>query len=115
MRNELGLLNAICIIVALLFVVLAVLNAILSGDFLTTDNLFITLVCLVMALMFAVNPSLYLKSTGKLPVPFKRGSREAAQQLAAGGPALLDSKGRPVPPDVRNMVARFRQPQQKDV
>src|SRR6266446_4564793 len=72
MRRELGLLNLICIIVAILFIGLAVVNALTSGDFLSTDNLFVTLVCLVMALMFAVNPLLYLKEEGRLPVPFTK-------------------------------------------
>ena len=72
MRKELGLLNLVCIIVAILFIGLAVVNALTSGDFLSTDNLFVTLVCLVMALMFAVNPLLYLKSEGRLPIPFAK-------------------------------------------
>ena len=69
MRKELGLLNIICILVALGFLVMAVVSVISSGDFLTIDNLFIITVSLVMALMFAVNPLLYLKSEGRLPLP----------------------------------------------
>ena len=30
------------------------------------------MVCLLMALMFAVNPLLYLKDEGKLPIPFAK-------------------------------------------
>ena len=70
MSKELGLLNFICILVALGFLAVIVVSVILSGDFFTTDNLFVITVCLVMALMFAVNPLLYLKSEGKLPLPF---------------------------------------------
>jgi hypothetical protein len=75
--------------------------------------------------MFAVNPLLYLKSAGKLPMPFKRkaaakadqplGASLSPSQLAArSAPALLDSKGRPVPPDVRAIVDRLKQPQRED-
>ena len=124
MKKETALLNILCILAAVGFIAFAVLNAIFSGDFLTTDNLFSTMVCLVLALMFAVNPLLYLKSEGKLPIPFKSGAKEKSlapakvpRSLAgvpASKPPLLDAKGRAVPPDVRNMVRGFKGPQQKD-
>jgi hypothetical protein len=114
MRKELGLLNIICILVAIGFVVMAVVSVIASGDFLTTDNLFIITVSLVMALMFAVNPLLYLKSEGRLPLP---GMKKSIAAPAGGGewgqirsqqaPPLLDAKGRAMPPDVRAMVSRM--------
>lgn len=114
MRKELGLLNIICILVALGFLAMAVVSVIASGDFLTIDNLFIITVSLVMALMFAVNPLLYLKSEGRLPIP---GMKKSLPAPAGGGewgqirsqqtPPLLDAKGRPVPPDVRAMVSRM--------
>jgi hypothetical protein len=115
MKRELGFLNLVCIVTGLLFLGFAVLNALMSPQFFTTDNLFVTMVCLVMALMFTVNPLLYLKSEGRLPIPF-------AKRLAAAGPTpqpqlrpsmpppLLDSRGRPVPPDVRQLVARLSVP-----
>ena len=124
MKKETALLNILCILAAVGFIAFAVLNAIFSGDFLTTDNLFSTVVCLVLALMFAVNPLLYLKSEGKLPIPFKSGAKEKSLASAtvprslagvpASKPPLLDAKGRAVPPDVRNMVRGFKGPQQKD-
>ena len=114
MRKELGLLNIICILVALGFLAMAVISVIASGDFLTIDNLFIITVSLVMALMFAVNPLLYLKSEGRLPIP---GMKKSIPATANGGewgqirsqqaPPLLDAKGRAMPPDVRAMVARM--------
>src|SRR2546428_735276 len=138
MKKETALLNLLCIVAAVGFVALAVLNAISSGDFLTIDNLFLTAVCLVLALMFAVNPLLYLKSEGKLPIPFPRSTAKETKQLAGSGgqaarltsgsaggsaaigsapsspartsPPLLDAKGRPVPPDVKSMVQNFEQP-----
>lgn len=112
MKNEAKLLNLICIIAALVFVALAALNALFSGQFFTTDNLFVTAVCLVLALMFAVNPLLYMKDEGKLPIPFRNKSAIGrAQVVADPTPPLLDAKGRAVPPDVRSMVANMRQKQ----
>ncbi len=119
MKSEAKLLNLVCIIAALAFVGLAVLNALTSVSFLTTDNLFVTMVCLLMALLFAVNPLLYLKDEGRLPIPFqkrsalKAQSAAAARALPATAPPLLDAKGRAVPPDVRSMVANMK-PKQSD-
>jgi len=117
MRRELGLLNIICIFVAFGFLVMAAISVISSGDFLTTDNLFIITVSLVMALMFIISPLLYLKSEGRLPLPGMKKSA-AAVPAASGGdwgqvkshapaPPLLDAKGRAVPPDVRAIVSRM--------
>ena len=124
MSKELGLLNILCILAALGFLVVIVLSAILSGDFFTIDNLFVITVCLVMALMFIVNPLLYLRSEGKLPVPFlnRSGSPAVAGNSARGDwgqvksstPPLLDAKGRAVPPDVKAMVTRMNQAEVKD-
>jgi len=115
MRKELGLLNIICIIVALGFLVMAVVSVISSGDFLTIDNLFIITVSLLMALMFAINPLLYLKSEGRLPIPGRKkaiaapaaGAGEWGSVRAQPAPPLLDAKGRAVPPDVRAIVNRL--------
>ena len=112
MRKELGLLNIICILVALGFVLMALVSVISSGDFLTIDNLFIITVSLMMALMFAVNPLLYLKSEGRLPLPGMKKSIPAPaggewSQIKSHTPPLLDAKGRAVPPDVRAIVAQM--------
>jgi len=96
---------------------MAAISVISSGDFLTTDNLFIITVSLVMALMFIISPLLYLKSEGRLPLPGMKKS-VAAVPAASGGdwgqvkshapaPPLLDAKGRAVPPDVRAIVSRM--------
>ena len=114
MKKELGLLNLICILVALGFLALAVISVLASGDFLTIDNLFIITVSLVMALMFIINPLLYLKSEGRLPLPGMKKSiagapnnSEWGQIRASATPPLLDAKGRAMPPDVKQMVNRF--------
>ena len=119
MKRELGLLNLICILVALAFLAMAVFSVIASGDFFTIDNLFIITVSLVMALVFAVNPLLYLKSEGRLPLPGMKRSVVAAPnsewgQLRSHTPPLLDAKGRAVPPDVKAMVNRMGRSEVKD-
>src|SRR5687768_17824210 len=73
MKNELGLLNLICIVLGLLFIVAAVLTALFYPPLLSTDNLFIIMVCMVMALVFMSNPLLYLHSEGRLPIPLDAG------------------------------------------
>jgi hypothetical protein len=116
MKKELGLLNIICILLAIVFVGLAISTALFSPQFFTTDNLFFISVCLVMALMFLASPLLYLKSEGRLPIPFtKRPTRPEVVQLAGSGPPLLDAKGRAVPPDVKSMIARMNPKQSQDV
>ena len=134
MSKELRILNFLCVLVALGFLAIAVISAISSGDFLTTDNLFIITVCLVMALLFAINPLLYMRSQGKLPLPFigrstapavNGGNSAAALRPATASgdwgqvrstpkPPLLDAKGRAVPPDVRALVAQMKQPDAND-
>ena len=107
MKNELGLLNVICVVVGLLFIVAAILTALLFPPLLSTDNLFIILVCMVMALLFMSNPLLYLHSEGRLPIPIAKrlGRQKQVAQLAGTAPPLLDAKGRAVPPDVRAIMA----------
>lgn len=124
MSKELGLLNFLCILAALGFLVMIVISALTSGDFFTIDNLFIITFCLVMALLFAIIPLLYLRSEGKLPIPFiKQGSPSSPAAVAGGAnwgqlrsntPPLLDAKGRAVPPDVKAMVNRMNPAETKD-
>ena len=113
MKRELGLLNFICLLVALGFLAMAVISVINSGDFLTIDNLFIITVSLMMALLFAINPLLYLRSEGRLPLPFVKRAEvtgragEWGQVRSAPAAPLLDAKGRAVPPDVKAIVSRL--------
>lgn len=120
MSKELKILNLLCLIIALAFLALAIWSALASGDFFTTDNLFIIVVSLVMALLFAINPLLYLKSENRLPIPFMKRSVEAPAggewgQIRSSAPPLLDAKGRAVPPDVRAIVSRMGQSPRQDV
>jgi len=114
MKNELRLLNLLCFLAALLFLAAAIANGIFAGQFLTTDNLFITLVCLVMAGVFAAIPLLQMKEEGRLPIPFrKRIARRQETPAAISGSSstpVLDAHGRAVPPDVRAMLSNMRPP-----
>jgi len=118
MSKELGLLNFLCLLAALGFLAMIVVTAFTAGDILTTDTLFIMTVCLVMAVMFAASPLLYLKSEGKLPIPgMKRigGSTVSTTgQIAAPAPPMLDAKGRAMPPDVKAIVTKLAQAESKE-
>ena len=115
MSKELRLLNLICVIATLGFLAMIVVTALTTEDLLSTDTLFIMTVSLVMALLFAVNPLLYLKSEGKLPVPFmKKSSATTPGQISSTTPPLLDAKGRAMPPDVRTIVAKMGQSEVKE-
>src|SRR5215203_429858 len=112
MNKELGLLNFICLLVALGFLALAIISVLNSGDFLTIDNLFIITVSLLMALLFAVNPLFYMRSEGRLRVPFTKKAIAAPAggewgQIRSHTPPLLDAKGRAMPPDVRAIVSKL--------
>lgn len=124
MSKETRLLNLLCVIAALAFLAMIVYVAVTTNELLSTDNLFIMTVCLVMALTFAINPLLYLKSENKLPIPFLKKSLSSGDDWktkrlpgTAGTsttPPLLDAKGRAVPPDVRAMVSGFAKQERKD-
>ena len=58
------LLNAICVLFAVVFLVLAAANATWSGDFLTIDSLFTTTVFALLALVFLANPLLWAHERG---------------------------------------------------
>jgi len=114
MSKEIGILNLLCILAAIGFLALVVISALTSGDFFTTDNLFIIAFSLLMALLFAINPLLYLKSEGRLPIPGMKRSIPASAngggRLGASTPPLLDARGRAVPPDVQAIMARMAPP-----
>jgi cytochrome c oxidase subunit 4 len=79
MKKEAKVLNIICVASAIVLVGFAAFNAISGGSFLSTDNLFLTTVCLVLALMFAVNPLVTLHAAGKLPWPFNKAGVATAE------------------------------------
>ncbi|MEP6707280.1 MAG: hypothetical protein ABJC05_07160 [Pyrinomonadaceae bacterium] len=103
-RSEGKVLNLICVLAALAFVALAVLNYLSEGSFLSTDSLFMFAVCATMALLFLSVPALDMMSRGVIRVPF-RGRKDQAPPPPGGSAPITDARGRPMPPDVRRMVS----------
>lgn len=58
------ILNAICVLLATVFLVLALGNLSWAGNFLTIDSLFMTAVCLFLAGVFMINPALWAHEQG---------------------------------------------------
>lgn len=103
------ILNLICVLIALAFVALVILNFLSEGSFLSTDSLFITLVWLMLAGLFLAVPALDMWSRGAIPIPFRRRAARASSPAAGGDrPVTTDAKGRTMPPDVRRMVADMK-------
>lgn len=61
------MLMGVCAVLAAGFLVLAGLNAVEAGRFLTIDSLFFTAVCLLLALTFVAVPALTMRSRGIHP------------------------------------------------
>jgi len=81
------LLNIICIIIALGFVVMAASNLRWAGDFLTIDSLFMTAVFMLLAGVFLFNPALWAYQNGLFKTLFDVGDEDLA---TAGGGAHAD-------------------------
>ncbi len=103
------ILNLICVLIALAFIALAVLNFLSEGSFFSTDSLFITLVWLMLAGLFLAVPGLDMMSRGVIRVPFRgRGAGKAGAAAAGDTGVTTDARGRTMPPDVRRMVADMK-------
>ena len=61
------LLMGVCMVLAAGFLVLAGLNAVEAGNFLTIDSIFFTGVCLLLALTFVAVPALTMRQRGVRP------------------------------------------------
>ena len=61
------MLMGVCVLMAAAFLVLAGLNAVEAGNFLTIDSLFFTSVCLLLALTFVAVPALTMRLRGVRP------------------------------------------------
>jgi hypothetical protein len=120
MKGENLLLNAVCIVMALLFLGLAGLNFFSAGNFISTDSLFFTTVSGMMALIFLLVPLSSFMAARKAK---KAPAGELATQTAGSGAVAgasrtsagalrapvryadaVDARGRRIPPDVAMMV-----------
>jgi cytochrome c oxidase subunit IV len=62
------MLMGVCVLLAAGFIVLAGLNVLEAGNFLTIDSLFFTAVCLLLALTFVAVPALTMRARGVRPL-----------------------------------------------
>jgi hypothetical protein len=120
MKGENLLLNAVCIVMALLFLGLAGLNFFSAGNFISTDSLFFTTVSGMMALIFLLVPlSSFMAARKAKKAPANElaaqtagsGAIAGANRTAAGAlrspvryADAVDARGRRIPPDVAMMV-----------
>ena len=95
MKKESQVLNIICVAAVIILVGFAAFNAVTAGSFLSTDNLFLTTVCLVLALMFAVNPLVALHAAGKLPWPLKKADVAVAEPVEGDSTASMTTMDEP--------------------
>src|SRR6185369_1390025 len=69
-EREIGTLNIVMLALAVLAVGVAAWNVISDGFRAGTDDLFLVLVCLMLALLFALPSLMWAKANGKLTNPF---------------------------------------------
>ena len=118
MKREETLLHLVCLIAAGGFLALVVYNLFAAGSIISTDGLFMIVVPLVLALPFLLVPAGKVVAgrlekraikNGKAPLQVSAGSASAANAASAlkSAPALTDTRGRPMPPDVNRMMAEM--------
>ena len=77
------LLNAICLLFAVAFLLLAIGNVTWAGDMLTIDSLFVTTAFLLLALVFLVSPLLWAHEHGLIKSMLAAEDEETAKADAA--------------------------------
>ena len=130
MKREESLLKLVCILVAAGFFALIAYNILAGGSIISTDGLFFTVVPLVLALCFLMVPAMGAVARQMEKRALARGSSTSQLATAGGGalppgrtvpaaapqqaPALKDTRGRAMPPDVNRMVAEMNAPRKKE-
>lgn len=122
MKREESLLNLTCIIAAAGFFALIAYNLLAGGTIISTDGLFFTVVPLVLALSFLAVPAMgFLQRKLEKRAGLGGGAQTRLAPAGAGGhsvgqniPALKDTKGRAMPPDVNRMVAEMKAVREKE-
>ena len=117
MKREESILNLVCLITAGGFLALVVYNLFAAGSIISTDGLFMIVVPLVLALPFLLVPARkviagrlekFALTAGKAPRQVSAGgSSTAAAPALKSAPALTDTRGRSMPPDVNRMMAEM--------
>jgi hypothetical protein len=128
MKREQSLLNLVCLIGALVLFAFVAYNFFASGNFISTDGLFFTVVPMLIALCFLAVPGqemlmrkleqrkiargeLVAPAGSAATIPARAGGAPAALRSA---PALKDTRGRAMPPDVNRMVAEMKRSESKE-
>jgi cytochrome c oxidase subunit IV len=88
MQKQDVILNAICLLLATVFFILALSNLRWAGNFLTIDSLFMTVVCLMLAGVFMINPALWAHEHGLLAAE-EKGAQPAHIDLHFEGTTKL--------------------------
>ena len=125
MKREETLLNLLCLVTAGGFLALVCYNLFAAGSIITTDGLFMIVVPLVLALPFLLVPAGKIVA-GRLEKRALK-SGKALGQVGAGSsstptgapalksaPALTDTRGRAMPPDVNRLMAEMKPPRTTD-
>lgn len=125
MKREETLLNLLCLVTAGAFLALVLYNLFAAGSIITTDGLFMIVVPMVLALPFLLVPAGKIVAGRLEKRAIKSGN--APRQLGAGGssaptgapalksaPALTDTRGRAMPPDVNRLMAEMKAPRRTD-
>ena len=121
MKREETLLTLLCLVTAGGFLALVLYNLFAAGSIITTDGLFMIVVPMVLALPFLLVPAgkVVVKQlekraikSGKAPPQVGAGSSAPATAAPAlkSAPALTDTKGRAMPPDVNRLMAEMKPP-----
>ena len=125
MKREETLLNLLCLVTAGAFLALVLYNLFAAGSIITTDGLFMIVVPMVLALPFLLVPLGKVVSgrlekraikSGKAPGQVGAGSSSTPTGAPAlkSAPALTDTRGRAMPPDVNRLMAEMKAPRGTD-
>ena len=125
MKREETLLNLLCLVTAGAFLALVLYNLFAAGSIITTDGLFMIVVPMVLALPFLLVPAGMIVAgrlekraikSGKAPRQVSAGSSATATGAPAlkSAPALTDTRGRAMPPDVNRLMAEMKTPRSTD-
>ena len=119
MRREETLLNLVCLVAAGGFLALVGYNLFAAGSIISTDGLFMIVVPLVLALPFLLVPAGKVVAA-RLEKRALKSGKASPRQVTSGGssatastpalksaPALTDTKGRSMPPDVNRIMAEM--------
>ena len=121
MKREETLLNLVCLVTAGAFLALVLYNLFAAGSIITTDGLFMIVVPMVLALPFLLVPAGKVVAgrlekraikSGKAPRQVGAGSSSTPTGAPAlkSAPALTDTRGRAMPPDVNRLMAEMKAP-----